>query len=258
MEEILKLENLRKTFKISRKQQRIEHTSKTVKVAVDNLSFSAYRGEIFGLLGPNGAGKTTTLRMLATLIKPDGGNAYISGHSIISEEAEVRKKIGFLTSELKLEDFFTPNYLFDFFSELYGVEKSVRDARKRELFTKFGIDRFAEVKLANLSTGMKQKVSLVISIVHDPEFIIFDEPTNGLDVLTAKVVTDFLEELKAQGKTIILSTHIFSLVEKLCDRVGIIIDGRLIAIDTLENLTKESSLENTFFDLYDKTCGERL
>lgn len=258
MEEILKLENLRKTFKISRKQQRIEHTSDTVKVAVDNLSFTAYRGEIFGLLGPNGAGKTTTLRMLATLIKPDGGNAYISGHSIISEEAEVRKNIGFLTSELKLEDFFTPNYLFDFFSELYGVEKSVRDARKRELFTKFGIDRFAEVKLANLSTGMKQKVSLVISIVHDPEFIIFDEPTNGLDVLTAKVVTDFLEELKAQGKTIILSTHIFSLVEKLCDRVGIIIDGRLIAIDTLENLTKESSLENTFFDLYDKTCGERL
>ena len=258
MEEILKLENLRKTFKISRRQQRIDRTSDTVKVAVDNLSFTAYRGEIFGHLGPNGAGQTTTLRKLATLIKPDGGNAYISGHSIISEEAEVRKNIGFLTSELKLEDFFTPNYLFDFFSELYGVEKSVRDARKRELFTKFGIDRFAEVKLANLSTGMKQKVSLVISIVHDPEFIIFDEPTNGLDVLTAKVVTDFLEELKAQGKTIILSTHIFSLVEKLCDRVGIIIDGRLIAIDTLENLTKESSLENTFFDLYDKTCGERL
>lgn len=258
MEEILKLENLRKTFKISRRQQRIDRTSDTVKVAVDNLSFTAYRGEIFGLLGPNGAGKTTTLRMLATLIKPDGGNAYVSGHSIISEEAEVRKNIGFLTSELKLEDFFTPNYLFDFFSELYGVEKGVRDARKRELFNKFGIDRFAEVKLANLSTGMKQKVSLVISIVHDPEFIIFDEPTNGLDVLTAKVVTDFLEELKAQGKTIILSTHIFSLVEKLCDRVGIIIDGRLIAIDTLENLTKEKSLESTFFDLYDKTCGERL
>ena len=138
------------------------------------------------------------------------------------------------------------------------MEKSVRDARKRELFTKFGIDRFAEVKLANLSTGMKQKVSLVISIVHDPEFIIFDEPTNGLDVLTAKVVTDFLEELKAQGKTIILSTHIFSLVEKLCDRVGIIVDGRLIALDTLENITKENSLENTFFDLYDKTCGEKL
>lgn len=258
MEEILKVEGLTKTFRLSKKQQKLEQTVQRVKVAVDNLTFTAYRGEIFGLLGPNGAGKTTTLRMLATLIKPDSGNAFIDGRSIISEESEVRRRIGFLTSELKLEDFFTPNYLFDFFSELYGVDKSVRDTRKRELFSKFGIDKFAEIKFANLSTGMKQKVSLVISIVHDPDFIIFDEPTNGLDVLTAKVVTDFLQELKAEGKTIILSTHIFSLVEKLCDRVGIIINGRLIAIDTLKNLTSEKNLEDTFFELYGKTTGGSL
>lgn len=255
MEEILKVENLRKTFNLSRKQQKLERTSQKVKVAVDNLSFSAYKGEIFGLLGPNGAGKTTTLRILATLIKPDEGKAYIAGKSVTEEQFEVRKKIGFLTSELKLEEFFTPNYLFAFFSELYGVEKSVMENRRKSLFAKFGIDKFAEVKLANLSTGMKQKVALVVSIAHDPEFIIFDEPTNGLDVLTAKVVTDFLTELKNDGKTIILSTHIFSLVEKLCDRVGIIIDGKLIAIDTLENLTKEKNLEETFFDLYERTAG---
>lgn len=258
MEEILKVENLTKSFKLSRKQQKLERTNLAVKVAVNDLSFTAYRGEIFGLLGPNGAGKTTTLRMLATLIKPDSGNAFINGKSIVSDDYEVRKNIGFLTSELKLEEFFTPNYLYDFFSELYGVEHTVRDARKRELFTKFGIDRFAEVKLGNLSTGMKQKVSLVISIVHDPDFIIFDEPTNGLDVLTAKVVTDFLEELRAQGKTVILSTHIFSLVEKLCDRVGVIIDGKLVALDTLENLTKEKNLEDTFFDLYANVAGENV
>lgn len=258
MKEILKAENLRKTFRLSRKQQKLELTAEPIKVAVDNLSFSAYEGEIFGLLGPNGAGKTTTLRMLATLIKPDSGNAFIDGHSIISEEEKVRKSIGFLTSELKLEDFFTPNYLFDFFSELYGVEKSAAEQRKRMLFAKFGIDRFAEVKLANLSTGMKQKVSLVISIVHDPAFIIFDEPTNGLDVLTAKVVTDFLLELKAEGKTIILSTHIFSLVEKLCDRVGVIINGKLVALDTLANLTAEKNLEDKFFDLYKQTVGDAL
>ena len=258
MKEILKAENLRKTFRLSRKQQKLELTAEPIKVAVDNLSFSAYEGEIFGLLGPNGAGKTTTLRMLATLIKPDSGNAFIDGHSIISEEERVRKSIGFLTSELKLEDFFTPNYLFDFFSELYGVEKSAAEQRKRMLFAKFGIDRFAEVKLANLSTGMKQKVSLVISIVHDPAFIIFDEPTNGLDVLTAKVVTDFLLELKAEGKTIILSTHIFSLVEKLCDRVGVIINGKLVALDTLANLTAEKNLEDKFFDLYKQTVGDAL
>ena len=258
MEEILRVENLTKTFTLSRKQQKIEKTDKAVKVAVDNLSFSAYKGEIFGLLGPNGAGKTTTLRMLATLIKPDSGTAYIDGKSIVTEENEVRKKIGFLTSELKLEEFFTPNYLFEFFGNLYGMDKPAIDRRKAELFQKFGIDRFAEVKVSNLSTGMKQKISLVISIVHDPEFIIFDEPTNGLDVLTAKVVTDFLEELKKSGKTIILSTHIFSLVEKLCDRVGIIIDGKLSAIDTLENLTKEKNIEEVFFELYEKVTGSKI
>lgn len=258
MEEILRAENLHKSFTLSRKQQRIEKTAVKVKTAVDGLSFSAYKGEIFGLLGPNGAGKTTTLRMLATLIKPDAGDAFIDGKSIVKEPDAVRRKIGFLTSELKLEDFFTPNYLFDFFSGLYGMDKNAALERRRELFGRFGIDRFSEVRYGNLSTGMKQKVSLVISIVHDPEFIIFDEPTNGLDVLTAKVVTDFLEELRAQGKTIILSTHIFSLVEKLCDRVGIIIDGRLVAENTLKDLTKEKNLEDTFFELYERTTGVRI
>lgn len=255
MEEILRVEGLKKTFKLTRKQQKSEGTNLSVKIAVNDLSFTAYRGEIFGLLGPNGAGKTTTLRMLATLIKPDSGNAFIDGKSIVTDDEAVRRKIGFLTSELKLEEFFTPNYIYDFFSELYGVEKRAAQQRKRELFSKFGIDKFAEIKIANLSTGMKQKISLVISIVHDPDFIIFDEPTNGLDVLTAKVVTDFLLELKAAGKTIILSTHIFSLVEKLCDRVGVIIDGRLVALDSLENLTKEKNLEDTFFDLYSQTVA---
>lgn len=256
MEEILKVENLSKTFRLSKKQQKLERTNKALKVAVDNISFTAYKGEIFGLLGPNGAGKTTTLRMLATLIKPDSGNAYIDGKRIVGQDDEVRRKIGFLTSELKLEDFFTPNYLFNFFGELYGMEKSAIENRRRILFARFGIDRFAEVKFSNLSTGMKQKVSLVVSIVHDPEFIIFDEPTNGLDVLTAKVVTDFLLDLKKDGKTIILSTHIFSLVEKLCDRVGIIINGKIAAIDTLENLTKEKNLEDTFFEIYGQVSGE--
>lgn len=258
MEEILRVDNLKKTFKLSRRQQMLEKTSSAIRVAVDGLSFSVNRGEIFGLLGPNGAGKTTTLRMLATLIKPDSGDAYIDGKSVVKEADAVRGKIGFLTSELKLEEFFSPSYLYDFFSELYGVERTVRDERKRKLFAKFGIDRFAEIKFGNLSTGMKQKVSLVVSVVHDPDFIIFDEPTNGLDVLTAKVVTDFLEELRAAGKTVILSTHIFSLVEKLCDRVGIIINGKLVALDTLENITKDSNLEDTFFGLYRKVTGEGI
>lgn len=253
--EILKAEHLKKTFHLSAKQQRLEKTDQKVKIAVDDLSFSAHQGEIYGLLGPNGAGKTTTLRMIATLIRPDAGDILVEGYSAVRQPDEVRARIGFLTSELKLEDFFTPNYLFDFFSELHHVPEDVRDRRKKELFEKFGIDRFAEVKVANLSTGMKQKASLVISIVHDPDIIIFDEPTNGLDVLTAKVVTDFLQELRDQGKTIIVSTHIFSLVEKICDRVGIIINGKMIVSDTLRNLTESGSLEDVFFHIYEQTVG---
>lgn len=255
MEEILNVSGLSKTFTLSRKQQKIERTSAKRKVAVDNLSFNAYRGEIFGLLGPNGAGKTTTLRMLSTLIRPDNGDAMLDGCSVVSQPEEVRSKIGFLTSELKLEDFFTPNYLFDFFSELHGVDEEIRNKRKSEMFERFGIDQFAEVKVANLSTGMKQKLSLVISLVHNPDIIIFDEPTNGLDVLTARTVTDYLQELRAEGKTIILSTHIFSLVERLCDRVGIIIDGRLVACGNLDEVCNGLTIEDRFFELYKEIKG---
>ena len=249
MEPILIAQNLRKTFKLSSKQQKLEKTRQKVKVAVDGLSFAANKGEIFGLLGPNGAGKTTTLRMLATLIRPDEGDATLDGVSVVKNPDAVRSRVGFLTGELKLEDFFTPNYLFDFFADLHGVDSATAAARKAELFGKFGIDEFAEVKVGNLSTGMKQKVSLVI---------IFDEPTNGLDVLTAKVVTDFLLELRERGKTVILSTHIFSLVEKLCDRVGIVIGGRMVACDTLPAVCGSLSLEDRFFELYKSTVGEEV
>ncbi|MBP3762617.1 MAG: ABC transporter ATP-binding protein [Bacteroidales bacterium] len=253
--EILKAEGLSKTFTLSRKQQKIERTDAKRKTAVDALSFSAYRGEIFGLLGPNGAGKTTTLRMLSTLIKPDSGDAWLDGCSVVSQPEEVRGKIGFLTSELKLEDFFTPNYLFDFFSRLHHVDETTCKERKQRMFARFGIDKFAEVKVANLSTGMKQKLSLVISLVHNPDIIIFDEPTNGLDVLTARTVTDYLQELRSEGKTIILSTHIFSLVERLCDRVGVIIDGRMTVCGTLQEVCGGISLEDRFFEIYKEQKG---
>lgn len=258
MKELLIVDKLHKTFKLSSKQQKIEHTSDKIKTAVGGISFKAYEGEVFGLLGPNGAGKTTTLRMLATLIKPDGGDALVDGSSIVNNADKVRQKIGFLTSELKLEEYFTPNYLYDFFSELHNVPNDIREKRKNEIFTLFGIGKFAEVKVADLSTGMKQKVSLAVSIVHDPDIIIFDEPTNGLDVLTARVVTDFIQTLKERGKTIIVSTHIFSLIERVCDRVGIIINGKMIMCDTLENIKAGQSLEDRFFDIYKETVGEEV
>ncbi len=248
----LEVRNLRKTFILSKKQRKLQNTDEKLKVAVNDLSFTAYPGEIFGLLGPNGAGKTTCLRTISTLIKPDEGDIFVGGTSVKDESFEVRGKIGFLTSELKLEDHFTPDYLFTYFARLHGLEEDLIETRKEALFDTFGINDFREVKVADLSTGMKQKASIAISLVHDPDFVIFDEPTNGLDVLTARSVTDYLIELKKAGKTVILSTHILGVVEKLCDRVGIIINGKMKVCDTLKNVkAKDSSdnLEEIFFQL---------
>ena len=153
MEYAISARGLRKSFKLSAKQRKLERTDARVKTAVDGLSFDVAPGEIYGLLGPNGAGKTTTLRMLAALVKPDEGDALIEGVSVVDDPAGVRSLIGFLTSELKLEDVFSPDYLFDFFSELHHVDAPVRDERKRQLFARFGIDRFAQTKVADLSTG---------------------------------------------------------------------------------------------------------
>ncbi|MFA5660377.1 MAG: ABC transporter ATP-binding protein [Bacilli bacterium] len=256
MNPILEVKSITKTFNLSKKQQKIEKTNTKVRVAVNDLSFKAYEGEIYGLLGPNGAGKTTALRIISTLIKKEKGEVKVNGFDITKEPGKVRSQIGFLTSELKLDDFFTPNYLFDYFSRLHNVpEETIKD-RKDKLFRQFGIDEFKEVKISDLSTGMKQKVSLVISIVHDPKIIIFDEPTNGLDVITAKTVIDFLVSLRNAGKTIILSTHIFSLVERICDRVGVIIDGRLIFEAPMSEFSVPNSLEERFFVEYKRVRGD--
>lgn len=252
MTETVKVEKIKKTFVLSNKQRKINKSKDKYKVAVKDVSFETYPGEIFGLLGPNGAGKTTTLRIISTLIKADEGKVTILDHDI-KDDIFVKRNICFLTNELKLEDQMTPNYAFHYFARFYGLTEEEIIKRKEILFNRFDITKFSEVKIGDLSTGMKQKVSIVVSLVNDPSIIIFDEPTNGLDVITAKLVTDYLEELKKQGKTIIISTHIMSLVEKLCDRVGIIIDGRMLVCDTLENIKKlspKNDLEDVFFNLY--------
>lgn len=256
MEKSIEVISITKEYVLSKKQMKLDKTTSKIKVAVSDLSFSVYKGEIYGLLGPNGAGKTTTLRCISTLISPTQGDIIVDGASVSKNAEEVRKKIAFLTSDLKLEEFFTPNYMFDYYSTLHHIEPNVIKERKEYLFDKFGINKFAEVKIGELSTGMKQKTSLAVSLCHDPDIIIFDEPTNGLDVLTSKIVTDFLLELKEKGKTIIVSTHIFSLIEKICDRVGIIINGKMVKEDDLTSLTKEKKLEDVFFDLYKESVGE--
>lgn len=258
MKESIIVLHLRKTFILSKKQMRIEHAKENKRVAVNDISFTTYQGEIFGLLGPNGAGKTTTLRCISTLIKPDSGTITVNGFDV-KDDIKVKKSICFLTNELKLEEQMTPTYAFDYYARFYDLPDEVIKERREKLFKIFGIEKFAEVKISDLSTGMKQKTSIVVSLVNDPDIIIFDEPTNGLDVLTAKLVTDYLLELKKAGKSIIISTHIMNLVEKICDRVGIIINGRMIACDTVENicnLSPNHDLEEVFFKLYQEEMKE--
>ena len=255
MQEILEALSLVKIFRLNNKQQRLTHNSHKTKTALDGLSFSVRNGEIFGLLGPNGAGKTTAMRIAAGLIKSDHGDVFIDGFSVRKQIPEVQKRIGFLSEDLRFDDFFTPSYLFDFFSTLRGLSKERTRERKELLFDQFEINEFAQERIATLSNGMKQKVSLVLSIAHEPEIIIFDEPTNGLDIVAARMVVDFLLELKKQGNTIIISTHIFSLVEKICDRVGIIIEGKMVFCDSLSRITEKTTIEDVFFSLFKELHG---
>ena len=220
---------------------------------MNDVSFQVEKGQIFGLLGPNGAGKTTLMQMIATLLMPTSGLVSICGMDTTSSAQEVRKRIGFLTTEIKLDPLSTPNQLFRFFSELYDIPQEEIEARKAESFTRFGITPFADKKIAERSTGMKQKVSIVISLIHRPEVIIFDEPTNGLDILTSRQVMDYLLELKEKNCCVLLSTHIFSVAEQLCDEIAILVDGRIVDQGSAPELTAKTNSKNfeeAFFKLY--------
>lgn len=223
------------------------------KLTVDNVSFSVDKGTIYGLLGPNGAGKTTLMQMIATLLKPTAGEIYINGYKAPRDTLQIHKLIGFLTTEVKLDPISTPNKLYNFFAELYEIPKQYIKDKRQQDFDRFGITPFADKRIVDLSTGMKQKVSIAISLIHEPPLIIFDEPTNGLDILTSKLVTDYLLELKSQGRTILLSTHIFSLAESLCDEIGILVDGKLVLSGSAAELTEQTNSKNfeeAFFKIY--------
>lgn len=256
---MIEIKHLTKVYKLNKKRMAESKTKNPLKTAVDDLSLKAEEGEIYGLLGPNGAGKTTTLRCIATLIKPTRGEIYVNSHEVQKEPESVRESIGFLTSDIKLDEQFDVDYMFGFFGRLHNIPKDRLEKRKEELFSYFGIQDFAHKKIKELSTGMKQKAAIAVSLVHDPDIVIFDEPTNGLDIVTARSVTDYLKKLRDDGKLVIVSTHIMSEAEKLCDRIGIIIDGYKVAEGTLEQLleqTNAADLEDAFFEFYKSRKGE--
>ena len=220
--------------------------------AVADVSFTAKAGEIFGLLGPNGAGKTTLLRILCTVLKPTTGTARIAGCDAVIQSAEVRKKIGFLSANTGVYDRMTAWEMVDYYGRLHGLEPIALKNRIDELFATLQMNDFRDVLGARMSTGMKQKVSIARALIHDPPVLIFDEPTNGLDVIVQRSVLQNIAALRGQGKCILFSTHIMHEVEKLCDRVAIMHKGQVLSMGTLEELRArhgESDLEELFFQL---------
>jgi len=235
---------------------KIFHDKKRGKVvAVNNLEFNCRKGQIFGLLGPNGAGKTTTLRILATMILPTKGKVMVNGFDVVKEANKVRRQIGFLSSETGLYDRFTPRETVRFFGRINEMEDRIIEKRMTEIFHNLDMEDFQDVRVNKLSTGMKQKLSIARCIIHDPPILILDEPTVGLDIITARIVTEYVKGFREQGKCIIYSTHIMREAERLCDVIAIIHQGNLIAQGTLEELKKNSlseDLEEIFFELIAK------
>ncbi|WP_417392638.1 ATP-binding cassette domain-containing protein [Gimesia sp.] len=221
-------------------------------VALDSVSFDVQAGEIFGLLGPNGAGKTTCLRMLSTVLQPTGGTATVAGYNVATHPQDVRGQIGFMSCNTGIYDRMTAWEMVEYFGRLYGIEEQELQERLDRIFTTLQMQDIRDMLGSKMSTGMKQKVSIARTIIHDPPVLIFDEPTTGLDVLVARAVLKTIEALREEGKCIIFSTHIMREVEKLCDRVAVIYKGKILAIGSIPELEEqyhESDMEELFFSL---------
>jgi len=246
--------DLWKTFNLSRQQKR-EKGGRSHDGTVDALagiSFSCQPGRIFSLIGPNGAGKTTTLRIIATLLKPTKGAVTVGGFDTVKQPREVKKRLGFLTGTTRLYERLTAEELVKYYADLQGLDGSEYRRRKDELFTLLDMHGFADRRIAKLSSGMRQKVSIVRTIIHDPEVVVFDEPTVGLDVITAKNIIELIRRCKEDGKTVIFSTHIMGEVSLLSDDMALIHNGKLLfngPYKDFQSRMKKESLEEEFIRL---------
>ncbi|MEA1937245.1 MAG: ATP-binding cassette domain-containing protein [Patescibacteria group bacterium] len=235
---ILSVKNLTKQFKNFK--------------AIDEVSFTVEDGEIFGLLGPNGAGKTTIIRIIATVLAPTEGTAEILGFDVVKNPEEVRKNIGVLTTDIGVYERFSGRENLQYFGELYGLSKEKLEERINELSDLLEMRDFIDRRAGKYSTGMKQKLAIARSVIHNPKIIIFDEPTAGLDVLASQTVLNFMRRAQKPGGCVIFSTHQMNDAEKLCDRVVIVHKGKVIAndtIDVLKNKTGARNLEDVFMRL---------
>lgn len=204
------------------------------------MTFRVAPGEIFGLLGLNGAGKTTTLRCLAAILKPTSGAAFICGQDIVKQPEKAKAKLGFLSGTTGLYGRLKALEMIEYFGRLYGLSQTEATGRAHRLMEMLGMAEYADTRCDKLSSGTKQKVSIARTIVHDPEVLILDEPTLGLDVITSRAVVEFINTERARSKTIIFSTHVMHEAERLCDRIGVIHNGRIIAVATPAELREKT------------------
>ena len=239
----VRVEGLRKVFRAG---------DGTEVRAVDGISFDCAGGEIVGLLGPNGAGKTTTLRILATILQPSEGSASVAGHDVVADPDGVRRALGYVSASTGVYERLSARETLQYYGRLHGMGEEAIARRVEEVLTFLEMHDFADRLAGRLSSGQRQKVSLARAIVHDPPVLILDEPTANLDVIVARNVIQFVERARASGRAILLSTHIFSEAERLCDRVVIVHQGRVLASGTQADLratTSATNLEDAFFKL---------
>lgn len=228
--------------------KRFEHAGRDV-LAVDRISFRVAKGEVYGLLGANGAGKTTTLRMILGLLAPTSGYAEVDGHRTSVAPDEVKLRIGFVSTSAGLYQWLTPRELLLFFADLYDVPPRQAEENVAKLSALFGLTDFLDRRSATLSTGQKQRVNLARSLVHDPPAILLDEPTRGLDVLGSKVIFDYIAAAREAGKAVIVCTHRLDEAERMCDRFGLIYQGRMRHEGTLAEL-KQSTGHSNLTDMF--------
>ncbi len=251
---MISVHHLTKQFSLSRQQRRemgVQHTGSTIE-AVRDVSFTCTPGRIFTLLGPNGAGKTTTLRLIATMLAPTSGSITVAGFDTVRNPVDVRRRVGFLTGNTGLYDRLTPDELVKYYADLHRLDPGTYKARRDQLFTLLGIHEFASRRIGKLSSGMKQKVSIARTIIHDPDVVVFDEATAALDVVTSRSIIQFIRGCREQGKTVIFSTHRMGEVSLLSDDLAIIHRGMMIFSGTYKEFQSQmqtSSVEDEFVRL---------
>jgi len=228
---VLEIENLRKEF--PRKKSRADGNNQTVFVAVDNVSCQVQQGEIFGLLGPNGAGKTTTIKMISTLLRPTSGSVKVAGIDVVKQPTLALRHLGtVLTGERSVYWKLTGRENLEYFASLYGIPGKLAKVRINTLLTRFQLEKRADENVEKYSTGMRQRVCLAKALLAEPELLILDEPTAGLDPQSARNLRDLILEIKQEGRTVLLTTHYMEEADQLCDRIAIIDHGSIIALDT--------------------------